>query len=68
MELWKPVPALGEHGEQADGLSQEVGLAFVLDLAISYSKIRPQTPQSEPDQVVEGNLTVDLRREAISIV
>lgn len=59
---------MGEHEEQADDLSQGVGLAFVIDLAISYSKIRPQTPQSEPDQVVGENLGVDLRREAISIV
>lgn len=67
MELWKPVPALGEHEEQADDPSQEVGLAFVLDLAISYPKIRPQTLQSEPDQVVGENPGV-LKREAISIV
>lgn len=70
MELWKPVPALGEHEEQADSLSREAGLACVLvNLAINYLKIRPQPLQSESDEAVEENLAVaDLRREAISVV
>ena len=69
MEVWKPVPALGEHEEQNDNMSQEAGLACVLDLAINYLKICPQTPKSEPDLAVEENLAVDdCRREAIRVV
>lgn len=35
---------------------------------LNYAKIWPQTQCSEPDLAVEENLTVELRREAISVV